>query len=149
MALTKRDRSHSKRKDKMNTENSVAIIGRNGRNLGKRVNFCGQQSASSLRDCGKRSGLKGKELTGYVNAQLTGESAKAAGIMASGFLSAAIQSGYVPTAADLKANTFCIRGQKPSVAKEPKQAKPVITLDNPEVAALVAKAVADTMAKLK
>lgn len=101
---------------------TIVKSNKTGKAMYERFCFAGKQSASSLRQQGKDQGLKGKELTAYVNSLLTGDAATAAWIQHEAFVSAVRSKGGVPVNADMKAKSGVSRYAFPDAPKAPSTA---------------------------
>lgn len=113
----------------LNTINGALVTTRTnaaGRDLGLRVHLTGEtKPAKELRREGKEAGLKGRELTEYVNSHLTGDKAKAAWIRLDNAIAVARQvPNAVPVHFDVngKGNKFKAEIIVPKL-KEAKESK--------------------------
>jgi hypothetical protein len=94
--------------------NIVSRTSAKGKDLGVRMTFNGQQTASEIRATLKEDGYKGKELTNKVNAVLSGE-ADIRWMKHEALVSAARSNGFVPdyTDASAKGTSMVTRYIKP------------------------------------
>jgi hypothetical protein len=95
-----------------------SLVTADGKDRGTRYSFVGQSTASGLRAEGKDKGLKGKELTAWVNAHLTGDTANVAKMKGAMFLESCSQAGLVPVYGDVnaKGSTATLKFQKASTS---------------------------------
>ena len=105
-----------------------------GKLLGTRFNFCGQETAKSLKEIGKGKGLKGDKLSEFVNASLTGDSAKASAVLAAAFVADYTANGGVWLFGERTGKAgkgAMMRGEMPKAAK-------VVKEDGGKIAKLIA-----------
>ncbi len=121
-----------------------------GKSLGQRMFLTGDsRSASDRRKEGKELGLKGKELSTYVNAGLSGDAATESRMRLMALVQKANDSGFVPDVADLntKGDKMLVRFIKPKAPK-PDAAVSAATKKGAEYQA-AAKAAEDKLAETK
>lgn len=100
-----------------NTNSNVTnIVTKKGRVVGQKFIF-GVLSAKEIRAAGREMGLKGNDLTLYVNRALSDEAAqrRAAGAV---FMSVAESKGMLPDSGDLRAHSGVLRFIAPKAVKE-------------------------------
>lgn len=96
-------------------QSSTAIRSPKGKQVGTRY-FIGTASASSLRETGKRLGMKGSALKDYVNKALTDEAASRAAAVAA-TVSALSSKGFIADTVDVRKASASIRFLKPAESK--------------------------------
>ena len=102
----------------------VSRYNKAGRAMGTRFSFCGQESARSIKEMGKKLGLKNGKLREYTNAVLTGDKGKASAVYAAAYVADVTARGGVWTHADesVQGDKCSLVAQFPTVDKASKKA---------------------------